>query len=377
MVVQEKNPQFGESSVTVIALTRHYGTPQYVLVDSDFGKLKFPGLRYQAAHSADETLEDVAQRRFEEQTGLRMTNNLGLRVIMPTRSRHDNSWIFRYIFLGICDDLSNREKSDRDREVFLADLGRGIDSNEVRVEQLGHAGQYKRIEWVAEDNREVAQTATDMLNSFDWEGGNTNYYRRIPCVGAKPLTEGMERPLGCGLAVASMILLHKPGIGERLRTILVEKRTDELYPVLPGFAGGKIQTPEGNKLNLDPISCCMAEGEEELGFEVVPRGIICCAHTPLDVPVGDGERYYVGIDNVAFVAAPRHPGLVKGILEHPEEHLEGKMKRYVVETLGEFRDRVDRGDLRTPDMAAIGREFYRTPPGQNIPLTQIIYSGAP
>ena len=267
--------------------------------------------------------------------------------------------------------MSPRGKTDIGRSVYLADPGRGVRHEDVEVFRAGDAGKVIRIPWVVSDNRDVAKIATDMLGRFDWKHMETDWYRRIPCVGAEPLTTSGERPLGCGLAVASMILMYKPRVGEDFQVIHVKRKCDEF----PGYAGGKIETPhEGEGLNLDPISCCMAEGEQELGFKVRPTGIICCAHTALDVPSDKTDKHYVGLDNLAFVAAPINLRHAEQALKTPR--LEERMECYTVESVYEFRERVDAGKLRMPDMASIGREFFRTPPGEKISLTQIRDSGA-
>jgi hypothetical protein len=118
----------------------------------------------------------------------------------------------------------------------------------------------------------------------------------------------------------------------------------------------------------------MAEGAEELGVDIRPTGIICCAHTALDAK-NNGTENYVGIDNIAFTAEPINPRQVEEALKNPQRHLEEKMEGYVVVNINEFRDMVDRNELRMPDMAPIGREFYKTSPGQKLPLTHIRMSG--
>jgi 8-oxo-dGTP pyrophosphatase MutT (NUDIX family) len=374
MVRIEKNSSYGETGVTIIGLTNMmYGRPQYVLVDSDEGKLKFPGLRFRAPMTSEETLEDAAKSRFEEQTGLEMEKMLGLRVVMPTRSRHRNQWIFRNIFLGIVEDFRNVRKNDRNRRVYLADAGQGLRLKGDYAIPIGKSKEKRRIDWVSRDNTEVAKITTDFLHNFDWEMKDSKWYRRIPCVGARPLAGTNERPLGCGLAVASIVLLYKPSLNKPHQVILLQRKGDNY----PGYAGGKVETPDDlESRNLDPISCCAKEGAEEFGFDIQPRALICCANTALDVPNGDDSKYYNGITTYAFIAEPVHPLEVKAALRNPRKHLEGKMERYVIETLDEHRDRIASGHMRMPDMVAIGEQFYRTSPGEKIPLTHFRASGA-
>ena len=108
---------------------------------------------------------------------------------------------------------------------------------------------------------------------------------------------------------------------------------------------------------------------------IQPRALNCCAVTPLDMPGNDNAKYYNSIINYSFVAEPTNPREVENALKHPEKYLEGKMESYLVESLDEHRDRILRGHLRMPDMPYIGDQFFKTSPGDKIPLTQIVSSG--
>jgi len=365
----KKDPNYAESSITFVGLTRYYGRPQYILVNSDKGKnpkLKFPGLRFRAPKPG-QTLEDVAVERFQEQTGLEVQKSLGLRAVMPTRSRHNNQWIFRNIFLGLVEGTETGKGNDG-RQVYVADLGQGIRGDGFAF-RFGDTSRREPIEWVAADNQVISRIATDIAYHFDWSNLDTSWFKRIPCISVPPQTETDERRLGCGLAVSSMLLVYRPNESEIQHTILIKRKGD----TYPGYAGGKIETPKSVKsLNLDPISCCAKEGAEEFGFSIQPLGLIGVACTPTEMHSGD---YHNSIVNYCFVARPTNLLQVRDALKHPEKYLEGKMESYVVETLDEFRDRIKRDELRMPDMPYLGNSFFNTEPGEKIPLTQIIDSG--
>lgn len=369
----KKSNEYAESSITVVGITRAaYGRPQYFLVNSDEGenpKLKFPGLRFRAPRSQNDRLEDVVRERFEEQTGLPVGRDLGLLATLPTRTRHDSQWMFRSIFFVVVDDVSQIKQPDRKRKVYLANPGQGIGRKEEYVMELMHSNTKIPLEWVSKDNQIISQIAMEVLHYFDWKEYSTNWYRRLPCVPVEPLVEKPERPLGCGLAVASMMLIYQPNLDEQMNIILL-KRKGDLYP---GYGGGKIETlTTAHSLNVDPISCCLEEGAQEYGFPIQPRSLICCACTALDVP---GEGYYNSIINYAFVAEPTNWRRVEDALQHPDHYLEGKMESYVLESLDEHRDRISRKELRMPDMSAIGEQFYSTTPGEKISLNHFRSSG--
>ena len=127
--------------------------------------------------------------------------------------------------------------------------------------------------------------------------------------------------------------------------------------------------------NLDPISCCMVEGCEELGFSVQPRALIGVAVTPLNVPEGEEDRHYNSIVDYSFVAEPSNPLEVEKALANPRDHLEGKMEAYVVERLDALRDRVMKRELRMPDNVSIGEYFFSSGPGDRIALSHFRSSG--
>ncbi len=365
----KKNTKYAEANITIIGVTNTYGHPQFVLVNSDEGEnsqLKFPGLRFRAPLSEKQTLEDCARQRFEEQTGLGVEKMLGLRAIVPTRSRHDNQWLFRNVFLA----RINAEKSRKNdgRKVYLVNPGEGIQIRSESVFRFGESGKSIPLEWVTEDNRVIAEIARDILYSFNWEKGDTDYLRRIPTVGVVPKAKDTNRELGCGLAVSSMILLYRPSVKDSIKIIMLKRRGDEY----PGYVGGKIETPDTNTDNLDPISCCAKEGSEEFGFPIIPRALLGVAHTSCDAPSG---RYYNGITTYSFIAEPQNPRRAREALSNPRRFLEGGMEGYVVEDFPSHRDRIFRGDLRMPDNVAFGNLFFKTSPGRLIPLTQIISSG--
>ncbi len=375
----EKNKDYGESNITFIGITKSaYGRAQYILVNSDEGDnahLKFPGLRFRGNLSANQTLEDVAKERFEEQTGLEVSKMLGLRAIVPTRSRHRKQWIFRNVFLGVVEGVHYKKGPDK-RKVYVADTSQGCFSREEYVLPLGASHKKTPLKWVSPDNQIVARIAAEILYDFDWHCLASNYYGRIPCVGAEPLTVSSERPLGCALAVSSIILLYQPGFEAPKKAILLQRKGDKY----PGFAGGKIEvltSPDCE--NIDPVSCCAKEGREEFGFDIQPRALNAVALTRLQVPSdieNADEKFYNSIVTYSFIAEPTNPLAVERALQNPKEFLEGKMENYVVETLDELRDRVYHGKLRMPDMIATGEQFFRTSPGEKIPLTQIVSSGA-
>ena len=366
----KKDPAYAESTVTIIGLTKTYGRPQYILVEADNQKLKFPGLRFRAPYHEPETLEDVARVRFEEQTGLTVDKMLGLRTIVPTRSRHSNQWQFRNVFYVVVNNTEMRKEQDIARKVYVADPGQGFKSGKDEVAELGNFRNKRTLEWVIADNQSIARSATNVLNHFNWDDLTCNWDRRIPCLGAQGLTESEERPLGYALGVASMMVIYKPSVDDPWNVIMVQRKGDEF----PGYAGGKIETPESRK-NTDPISCCIQEGVEEFGFGIQPRALIAVSVTPLGVPKSKTDLYYNSIINYAFIAEPTNPLEVKEALANPSNHLEGKMDGYVIETLEEHRDRINAKQLRTPDMIQIGNQFYQTSPGNKINLSQIRASG--
>ena len=372
----EKNNAYAESNITVIGITKEaYGRPQYILVNSDGGanrELKFPGLRFRAPVSQHHTLEDVAKDRFEEQTGLTIDKMLGLRTIVPTRSRHGAQWIFRNVFLATVNDFSNCKKPDGARKVYLAESGQGRVPSKEQVSLLGYSRKKESLKWVTSDNQAIARIATDTINTFNWGIKSTRWYRQIPCIGAPLQTNTSDRPLGCALAVASIFLLYQPNEHDAQQIILLKRKGDEH----PGYAGGKIETLNStSSLNIDPISCCAKEGAEEFGFPIIPKALICCSITPLDVPGQDSTIFYNSIINYAFVAEPVNALKVEKALNHPEKYLEDKMEAYIVENLDAHKDRILQKKLRMPDMPLIGEQFYRTSPGDKIPLTQIVFSG--
>ncbi len=370
----KKNPDYAESSITIVGLTREaYGRPQYFLVNSDQGenpKLKFPGLRFRAPRSKDDRLEDVVRERFEEQTGLHVARDLGLLATLPTRTRQYDQWMFRSIFFVVVEDICQIKNPDRSRKVYLADPGQGrIGENDCVIE-LMHAGKKIPLEWVSKDNQIISQIATEVLYHFDWKNYSTNWYKRLPCVSAEPLVEKSVGVLGCGLAVASMMLIYQPSVNEQMSIILLKRKGDRY----PGYGGGKIETlTTAHSPNVDPISCCSEEGAQEYGFPIQPRALICCACTTLDVP--DPEGYYNSIVNYSFVAEPTNLRKVEDALKNPDNYLEENMESYVLESLDEHRDRILRKELRMPDMISIGEQFYATTPGEKIPLTHFRSSG--
>ena len=369
-LVIPKSSEYAESSITFVGIGNEiYGRPQYVLIDSDEWKdnrLKFPGLRFRAPLQG-KTLEDAAAERFEEQTGLKVVKNLGLRSVVPARSRHDDQWIFRNIFVGVVDGTPV-EKNDP-RNVYVADAGHGVSNGESFAYPLGNSGDKIPLEWITRENHVIADLATNIIHYFDWKNHETNWMRRISCIGVEPQTSSNKRELGCGLGVSSMMLVYRPEPDQEEKVILLRRKGDDY----PGYAGGKIETPkDANSKNLDPVSCCVREGAEEFGFDIEPLGLIGVACTPIDMP---SEDYHNSIVSYAFLARPVNPLQVKEALKNPREYLESKMENYVVESLREHRDRISRGELRMPDMMEVGKTFFKGTPGDRIPLNHIIDSG--
>lgn len=370
----EKNSGYAESAITIVGITRSaYDRPQYILTNSDEGKnsmLKFPGLRFRAPISKKQSLEDVAKERFEEQTGLNVAKMLGLRTIVPTRARENEQWIFRNVFFAFIEKVNQHKSPDGERKIYLADPGQSTSNRLDYIIELGHADKNVPLHWVSSDNITIARIATNIIHHFNWDNYSTSWYRSIPCVGVDPLTESADRPLGCGLAVASIMLFYQPSVNEKNKIILLKRKGDKH----PGYAGGKIETlTTAHSLNVDPISCCSEEGAQEYGFPIQPRAIICCACTALDA--SNPHSNYNSIINYAFVAEPTNLKKVAEALKNPASHLEGMMESYVVEDLDEHQDRVRRGELRMPDMVSIGEKFFSTTPGEKIPLTHVLPSG--
>lgn len=370
----ERNEEFAESNVTIIGLTRAaYGRPQFILTSSDNGdnpKLKFPGLKFRSPRDSSKTLEDAAIDRFEEQTGLTMYKSLGLRTIIPTRSRHGDRWMFRNVFVLVVNDPKIRENDGRD--VYVADPGQGFSDGEY-VQKLGSSGKKTPLEWVVGDNKIVSRVATDILYNFNWKNLSTNWYNKIPCLKVEPQTETYNDELGCALAVSSMMLLYQPNPNDSQKVITLRRKQDRF----PGYAGGKIERlASSESKNIDPISCCAEEGSEEFGFKVQPRSLIGVATTPLYYPKGGERTHYNAIVNYAFVAEPTNSLQVKEALDNPRHFLEDKMAEYVVEDFDEHRDRVFREELRMPDMVAIANQFYAGSPGSKISLDHIRASGS-
>jgi len=367
----KKDDTYAESNVTYIGLARKiYGYPQFILVNSDEGtnpRLKFPGLRFRAPQQG-QTLEDVARERFEEQTGLKVLNDLGLRAIIPTRSRHGDHWIFRNVCVGVVDGTPSEFESDG-RKVYLANAGEAVRKGEGTAYEFGNSKNRIPIEWVAPDNQVVARLATNVLNYFDWKTNETSYLRRIPCVSVPPQIEDDTRNLGCGLAVSTTMLLYRPHPQDSTHIILLKRKGDKFS----GFVGGKIETPvDTSSKNIDPISCCSKEGEEEFGFPIHPLSLLGVACTPLQC---GSENEYNSIVTYAFISRPTNPLLVEKALRNPGEHLEEQMEAYDVVHLKDLKDRAMRGELRMPDNIPLANLFFKKNPGERISLEQIIDAG--
>lgn len=368
----EKNTNYAQASVSVIGLTRFYGRPQFFLVNSDEGanpNVKFSGQHFRACDGGK--LEDMAKSTFQQQTGFNI-NDLSLRAVVPSRSRRTGQWLFRNIFLGYVDCHEKRNTNGNKRKTYLADPNQEFTGEFVEVMPFGESSSKSNLKWVSSDDKFIASMARDMMLNYNWDKRNTNWFSKIPCVGVVNNVESYQG-IGCGLAVSSMMLLHRSNPGDQAKIILLKRKGDKY----PGYAGGKIETPDkSDALNLDPISCCAQEGAEEFGFLIQPRALICTAVTPLNVPNSETSKYYNSIINYAFVAEPTNPRIVEDALRDPSKYLkDSKIEGYHIETLDQHRDRVLKGELRMPDMSLIGREFYRTTPGQKIPLTQILASG--
>lgn len=370
----DKDHKFGQGSVSVVGITRNfYGRPQYFLVEADEGRnshLKIPGLRFRVRNGR--SLEEIAADRFREQTGFNIDKMLGLRAVVPARSRHGVSWNFQNVFFGIVDSPV-QEKNDG-RMVYLSDPGQGVLGNEEYVGRFGNFSEKRKLIWANQNDRVVARTARKFLSHFNWERQDTDHYRRINCmnVTVPPEKELYNNgDLGCGLAVSSMILLYQETPYSEEKVIMVQRKGD----IYPGYAGGKIETPISTESsNIDPVSCCIEEGRQEYGFEVTVKGLIGVSITPLDFH--DSERQYSGLLNYSFFVVPTNPLKVAEALKNPEAYIEPKMEGYVVETLDEHRDRILRGELRSPDMILAGNRFYGMGDGEFIPLSQFVSSGS-
>jgi len=375
----KRDEAHAESNITIIGIIRNlYDRPQYVLVDSDEGrtsKLKFPGLRFRVPSSSSVSLEDVAKNRFEEQTGMEI-NMLGLRTIIPTRSRHGDRWIFRNVFLGAIDNFDFRGNDGR--QVYVADVNSGFPKiGEYNGEHFAISIHDSRkrvpIDWVVDDNCIVAKQATDFFCYFNWPDFSTNWYHEMPTVTAEPQFADYNPKLGCALAIASMIIAYQPNPKTPQQVILIKRKGDKH----PGFPGGKIESLTSSKSkNIDPVSCCAIEGSEELGFEIIPDALIGVAITPLEYPIGSEKQYYHSIINYCFLAHPRNHLEVQEALENPGNFLEEKMEDYVVEDWDVFSNRFRKKELRMPDMSPLGDLFYHSPPGHKITLNQIRNSGS-
>lgn len=367
----EKNSQYGESNIAVIGITKIYGRPQLILINSDLGKtpdLKFVGSRFRSPTSKYQTLEDMAEDRFIEQTGLDVEKMLGLRAIIPSRSRH-GVWNFRNVFLALTN--GNKIKQSDGRNVYVADLEQLSSFDEFYAHEIGKSGTREKYKWASKENQAISEIAKNIIYNFDWERFETTSYKNIPCFGVEPQTTDSNRRLGCGLSVASSVILYKPDPDNPLKVILLKRKQDKY----PGYVGGKIETPEFNNMNLDPISCCLKECEEELGFPITARGLIGVAHTATDMP--KDKEYYSGISTYSFIAEPLNQQQATHCLKNPKDFLEEKMECYVIENIYEHKDRILEKQMRMPDNIPIGEAFFKIiySPGKAIPLTQIVSSG--
>lgn len=306
--------------------------------------------------------------RFTEQTGLEVKTSLGLRAVLPTRGRNDGSWKFRNIFCCTVTDKSIKSPESTDgRKVYLANPMHK-NKDECKVVELGRKKEHI-LPWVSPEYYVLSGEVDHIIKRFNWETEDTDWFRRIPCVGASPLTDSMNRELGCGLAVSSIILLYKPSVLEDSKIIMLRRKGDEY----PGYAGGKIETlrtPDSR--NLDPVTCCIEEGKEEFGFEIIPKGLVSCSATALDMP---RDGHYNSIVNYCFVAEPVNQLEVRNALKNPRKFLEDKMECHVVEGFEDHEERIKEGGMRMPDMIGNGTEFLKGTPGSRIPLGQIIRSG--
>ncbi len=368
-----KSSEYAQSNIAFVGILNDPRRPQYVLIDSDEGRdgrIKFPGSRFRAPLKG-QTLEDSAAERFEEQTGLRVINNLGLRFVVPARSRHDDQWLVRNVYVGMV--AGTFAGKNDGRNVYFADAGQGVKYGKVFASPLGDSKKKVPLEWITSENHVIADHATKILHNFDWENHETSYMDRIPSIGVDSQTSSDVRGLGCGLAVSSIMLVYRPKPYEEEHVLMVELKEDKYGKPLPGYAGGKIERLKNAETrNLDPISCCFEEGRQEIGIPVTPMGLIGVACTPIDMPRGN---YHNSIVTFAFLAKPRNPLEVPKALDNPGKYLEDKMEKYVAESFSAHEERVLRGALRMPDMPEIGREFFRTSPsGKNL-LSQIVDAG--
>lgn len=364
-----KNPKYAEASINFVGLTKGiHGTAQYVLVNTpdQSDKLKFPGLRFSAPTNG-KTLEDVAVEKFEEQTGMRISKSLGLRAIMPARSRHNQNWIFRNVFVGVVDD--NYFGDNDGRDVYLVDSGDGVRNGHGVAYELRNAKNKREIDWLTSEDQIIARKTKNMVNNFDWRNLDTGYLNRIPCIGVPAQNTHEHTEQGCALAVSSILLYYQESPDEEEKVVMLKRKGDDY----PGYAGGKIETlnHKGSK-NTDPVGCCIEEGEQEFGFPIQPTGLMGVACTAFDHP---SESHLNSIINYSFVARPLNIIHVKEAFQNPREYLEEKMENYVVETVREHSDRIRRGELRMPDMLEIGKIFLEGNPADRLPFTNFVDSG--
>ena len=294
-----------------------------------------------------------------------------MRAIIPARSRRVGQWFFENVFVGVFDRNSIKNQSSREggRNVYLADLKSGLIDSKDYAYSLINSDDKRRIDWVNGDSQVVARLATNILNKFDWANLETCYLRKIPCVNSAPQTESDSRELGCGLAISSIFLVYRPSPSDEFHIILLQRKGD----IYPGYGGGKIETlNDAESKNLDPISCCIEEGREEYGFDILPLGLMGVACTPLHMP---SEKYYNSLINYSFIARPKNLKQVEEALKNPGNFLEDKMESYVIESMNKFNNRVLNGKLRTPDMIELGDLFFKGEPADRIPLTQFYDSG--
>ena len=372
-LVIEKKANVAESNVTYVGITNFYGRPQFVLVDSEEGKnlkMKFPGLRFRAPING-KSLEDSAIERFEQQTGLKIRESLGLRFISPTRAVGSLQGNFRNVFYGLVDNASINDFKTDGRNVYVMDVGnRRLQRNQIYF--LGDSGKKRDIEWITQDNEFILRNSEGFMNKFDFNKLDSDWFRKIPCPAVPALKSDYEVPLGCGMAVSSMILIrHKHPYGE-INIVQVHLKDDEF----PGYAGGKVERlVSKDSRNLDPVSCCIEEGIQEFGFPIRPSALVCVSSTGLDVPKGDSERYYNSIVNYTFLAEAINSDELEDALKNPKNYLKGKHESYVVETEMEHRDRIRRKEMRMPNMVCAGEIYFEGTPGTRVPLTQIVSSG--
>jgi hypothetical protein len=377
--------QFAEAGVTIVGLVRDSDSGNYsklVLLETNEDSLKFPGVRFDAPFGDENDIVSLAIKRFVEQTGFQDIDNYGLRAILPLKSRSGNEWMFRnVVFVGV-NDLEARCATGR--RVFLGNLDELGEGNYVN--SLTEPENTRPIIWARDGNSILVEHIIQQALAFN---NGTEYFEQIPVFGV-PVTLGERQYKGTGLSVASAIVTHRPTTQDGLKAVSVKKKRKDGAPEgddATGNPGGKVGTPLDEepedetkyskivipKDGYSPLSACMMECRQELGFEVILTGLLGVSMTPLTMP--DSTSWHNSIVNYIFTASPRNHRMVELCEQFPEEFLEEKMERLVQEDLNVYFARCAAGNVRTADMSLIAAHYQRFREKGTVKLWQFIETG--